>query len=169
MPAHACVQVIPDVLKFSQPGDRFRRTGAPRRCLDLHGADAEPTLEDVARHVNVLDARVGQIRLTAPEHSVRHRHAVLIESESERAIQEIVRHDGKRQRHVRQHRINQVQFPELRGRSRDRLHLRRGDGYEMRIAIGDHHGLWSYVAVTHSARHRVSASGRALQCWHRTG
>src|SRR5262245_37061119 len=60
-PAHADVKVVSDGVELVGSDDADLGRGAAGRRLDLDAADAEPAFEDVARQVNVLDARVRQV------------------------------------------------------------------------------------------------------------
>jgi len=74
--AHLGVEEIPQLFSFENALDvYFRRTASGRR-LNGECRQSEPTLNEIAAQVNVLDASIREMDLMPKKNSPTHRHAI---------------------------------------------------------------------------------------------
>ena len=109
MTAHPSIEEIADFIELPHADDRFFRTRTAGRGLDLNCAEPEPPLKNIARNVNVLAARVGQIRFAAPKQSVRNRDSLLVEAVAQRDVATKERQESERKRHIGHETVDEIE------------------------------------------------------------
>src|SRR5262249_44788565 len=86
--AHPGVEVIPQLFGFENAFDVHLRRSASGRRLNGKCRQTEPTLNEIAAQVNVLDASIREMDLMPKKDSPTHRHAIIFKFVPKRFVLE---------------------------------------------------------------------------------